>query len=817
MYAKSRFFVAKSLILPLLVAACEQHQPARAFPTAPTMELVPGINDPDPMNAAALAAAGRLMTNAPVLEPRLTVSPPTFQPSGNLAVAAMVIDPPAIIANGTVQLGVNPTGNLNVPGGTLSTGSSGTTFVGLRYLPTGGEATAPGCLCEGWGVADAATGLTGYANIAADGGARYMVVESFVRTATEATSIVNVQGKLRVTHAYKPVASTPNLYEAEVTIENISPNAIADLRYRRVMDWDISPNTFSEYVTIQGTASATDVLFASDNGFASANPLAPRGGLSGDFVDSGPADHGALFDFKFGSLDAAAKKTFKIYYGAAGTESDALAALGIVGAEVYSFGQANWNGTGDFRSPGGAPPGTFGKTTGQPHTFIFAFKGVGGVIVVPPPNQSPVSNPGGPYTSTEGSAISFDGTSSSDPDGDALTYKWDFDNDGTVDATTATASHTYPDNGSYTAKLTVEDGKGGTNSVTVGVTVTNVAPTGVFANTAPVDEGSSFGLSLSAITDPGASDVAVGFTFAFDCGGGAGYGAYGASASIACPTADNATRTVRGKVRDKDGGETEYTGTAVVNNVAPSLGPLSVPSTPLALQQGGTPVTISASFTDPGTLDTHTGTLACDGGTPGAVTASTVAGTGTASGQCTFTAAGVYTISMTVNDDDGGTDSETALTYVVVYDPSGGFVTGGGWIDSPAGSYSADDRLTGKATFGFVSKYQKGATVPTGNTEFQFHAASLVFHSDTYQWLVIAGANAQYKGTGSIAGRPGTFGFLLTAIDGDVAGGGGVDKLRIKIWDVATSVVVYDNKLGQAEDSSEATALGGGNISIKAK
>jgi PKD repeat protein len=120
------------------------------------------------------------------------------------------------------------------------------------------------------------------------------------------------------------------------------------------------------------------------------------------------------------------------------------------------------------------------------------------------------------------------------------------------------ASHTYADNGSYMAKLTVNDGKGGSNAKTVAVSVTNVAPTAAFANSAPVDEGTSFGLSLSSVVDPGSLDVAAGFTFTFDCGGGAGYGAYSGSASATCTTADNATRTVRGKVRDKDGGESEY-------------------------------------------------------------------------------------------------------------------------------------------------------------------------------------------------------------------------------------------------------------------
>jgi len=154
-------------------------------------------------------------------------------------------------------------------------------------------------------------------------------------------------------------------------------------------------------------------------------------------------------------------------------------------------------------------------------------------------------------------------------------------------------------------------------------------------------------------------------------------------------------------------------------------------------------------------------------------------------------------------------------TFIVVYDPSAGFVTGGGWINSPAGAYPANPSLVGKANFGFISKYQKGATTPTGQTEFQFKVADLNFHSSSYEWLVVAGARAQYKGTGTINGQ-GSYGFMLTANDGQVNGGGGVDKFRIKIWDKNNSgAVVYDNQIGSDDDAMPSTVLGGGQIVIQ--
>ena len=79
--------------------------------------------------------------------------------------------------------------------------------------------------------------------------------------------------------------------------------------------------------------------------------------------------------------------------------------------------------------------------------------------------------------------------------------------------------------------------------------------------------------------------------------------------------------------------------------------------------------------------------------------------------------------------------------------------------------------------------------------------------------LVIAGAKAQYKGSVTVNGS-GDYGFMLTAIDGQVSGGGGVDKFRIKIWDKVSGGRVYVNLLDAPEDADPTTALAGGSIAI---
>lgn len=122
-------------------------------------------------------------------------------------------------------------------------------------------------------------------------------------------------------------------------------------------------------------------------------------------------------------------------------------------------------------------------------------------------------------------------------------------------------------------------------------------------------------------------------------------------------------------------------------------------------------------------------------------------------------------VTVSVTDAHGNTDL-IEHRYVVVYDPNGGFVTGAGWFDSPAGAFTADPDLTGRAKFGFTSQYRRGAHVPSGRTDFEFRAADFDFRSTHYDWLVIAGSKAKFKGVGTVNGA-GEYGFMVTATDGD--------------------------------------------------
>jgi len=83
----------------------------------------------------------------------------------------------------------------------------------------------------------------------------------------------------------------------------------------------------------------------------------------------------------------------------------------------------------------------------------------------------------------------------------------------------------------------------------------------------------------------------------------------------------------------------------------------------------------------------------------------------------------------------------------------------------------------------------------------------------SHDWLVCGGPKCQFKGHGTVNGVGG-YSFLLSAIDGQLPGGGGQDKLRMKIWIPLTEQVVYDNQWGSDEFADRTTVIGGGSIAI---
>ena len=305
----------------------------------------------------------------------------------------------------TVALGINDLGHLNFSSDVFLTANAGATGLAARFADGQFyDATSPGCLCEGWGVSLNVGGamVSGYAN-ESSGGSGGLGGGTFGATTTAATSTVNLlDAPIQVTHAYG-ISLAPGIFQGNVTITNNGTQTISDLVYRRVMDWDVPPTEFTEYVSHYGVqanlvAAGGNVLHASNNGFASSDPLTSADYIdvngfdstNVDFEDLGPEDHGSVFDFAFGNLGAGESRTFNIFYGAAENEAGANAAISTLNPNLWSFGQSTLNSPSDEECVECTPTGSGGElgvaAAGLPpapnndgFTFIFAFGGVGGI------------------------------------------------------------------------------------------------------------------------------------------------------------------------------------------------------------------------------------------------------------------------------------------------------------------------------------------------------------------------------------------------------------------------------------------------------
>jgi hypothetical protein len=316
---------------------------------------------------------------------------------------------------------------------------------------------------------------------------------------------------------------------------------------------------------------------------------------------------------------------------------------------------------------------------------------------------------------------------------------------------------------------------------------------------------------VGAASDPDGDEL----TFAWTLDGVA----VSASSSFDQVFGDNGAHEVALTVSDGHGGSSSSAQTVTIANAPPVL--LTAAPAKTAKQADasvavpiGTAVTFSGAFGDPGQLDTHVMTLDCDyGGTP-------VAGANASavvpeySGSCTWDSPGTYRVLITILDDDGGSASRISDPVLVFQAISGLDVTGGGWFDSPVGACQVDAGCaasTGRASFGFVSKYRKGSAVPTGSAQFQLHAGSLTFKAGPQLWLVVDGPVARFAGSGRLDGVAG-FDFSVTAVDGHSARE--PDRFRIRIWHHASGDVVYDSAPGADPAGDAATPIRGGSIVV---
>ncbi len=290
-------------------------------------------------------------------------------------------------------------------------------------------------------------------------------------------------------------------------------------------------------------------------------------------------------------------------------------------------------------------------------------------------SPEPLADAGGPYTGGEGISIVLDGSQSTAPDDSIADYEWDFDYDSLtfdVDATGVTprfdaAGIDGP--ASRTVALRVRDTDGvESDIVTATVTVNNVAPTIALTGATNVDEGSEYTLTLGAVTEPGDDTVTE---YVVDWGDGNIDTSLSAGDVTHTYADGTSTPTISVDLVDEDGTHPAAgTLSVTVNNVAPTIDSMTV--SPASILEGQS-VTVSGTFSDPAlgqVTETFSGTAAWSDGVN---TSLTVNGDGTFNTSRSFpddhpisgTASDNFTVVVTINDDDLGSDSATSPVVTV--------------------------------------------------------------------------------------------------------------------------------------------------------
>jgi hypothetical protein len=228
----------------------------------------------------------------------------------------------------------------------------------------------------------------------------------------------------------------------------------------------------------------------------------------------------------------------------------------------------------------------------------------------------------------------------------------------------------------------------------------------------------------------------------------------------------------------------------------------------------GTTINMAGTFWDV-SGNKHTAKWLVDGASVnGTLTEPVGTKNGTVKGSYKLATAGVYKLQMNLTDQKGVTSYATTNGYdeaiVVAYDPNGGYTYGGKKFKSPKGAMPSNPHVAGDMTYGFQTNYYKGATNPKGETWFILNNGDFEFNALNFEYLVVNGAKAQFKGLGKMV-RNGIeqsgIAFILTVIDGQLAGGDGTDKIRMKIYNKNTSEVYYDNQPGASDADAPVTVV----------
>ena len=358
----------------------------------------------------------------------------------------------------------------------------------------------------------------------------------------------------------------------------------------------------------------------------------------------------------------------------------------------------------------GASPSTWATDPSLGAEFAFRTYVIGGSA-----NRAPVVAADSPtVTVDEGTAPVMTGTFS-DPDGDTVSVTASagkLTQTGTSGGTWSWTQAASDEPSSESVSIKADDGRGLSNTTTFTAASNGVLPTvnisratpglsaAAVSSSAPVSspEGSAISLNGSA-SSPSAEDTAAGFAYSWSVTkDGTAYGTGSTASSFSFTPNDEGTYVATLQAKD-DGGQIGSSSVTFIGaNVAPSAKITGVSWTPQLVLTPHQTVSFAGSFTDPGTLDTHTADWKFgDGAT----------GTGLSAAHA-YSAAGTYTVTFTVTDDDNGAGQAT--TTITVQTPQQALTSIAGYIQSRTG-------LNGGQKNSLIAKLNAaGDSMTRGNT-----------------------------------------------------------------------------------------------------
>ncbi|PVX24545.1 MAG: hypothetical protein CW691_07460, partial [Candidatus Bathyarchaeum sp.] len=249
-------------------------------------------------------------------------------------------------------------------------------------------------------------------------------------------------------------------------------------------------------------------------------------------------------------------------------------------------------------------------------------------------NRPPTADFSSPSIVYTGEVVDVDASASYDADGYITSYSWDF-GDGTT-GSGVTASHSYVDDGEYTIMLTVTDNKGTSDTKTATITVQNRPPVADLTTSgATINKQETVTFDASPSYDPDGTIVAYSWNF------GDGNTATGVSVSHSYENSNVYTVTLT--VTDNDGAKDTTTATKTVTNQSPVA--IFTESAETVDAEDSISFDATESYDPDGTIVIYTWDFG-NGNTATGITT-----------DHTYTQAGTYTVTLTVTDNDGATNT----------------------------------------------------------------------------------------------------------------------------------------------------------------